>query len=91
MRRPESEETRREKLDVCLLSIGPMMLIGYPEGTLEILHKAERLAQELGDESGLTTVYGSISHYHTFKGDIPLAMEYSEKCFDTAEKIGSMS
>jgi len=47
--KPKSEETRREKLDVCLSIMAPIWLIGYPEGGLEILHKAERLAQELED------------------------------------------
>ena len=87
---PENEETRREKLDVCLSIISPMYFMGYPEGTFEILHEAERLAQELGDERGLAMVYSRMSHYHTFKGYIPLAMEYSEKCFDAAEKIESI-
>ncbi len=87
---PESEETSRDKLDVCLCIMAPMWLIGYPEGTLKILNEAERLAQELGDERGLATVYSRMSHYHTFKGDIPIAMEYSEKCFDAAERIGSI-
>jgi tetratricopeptide (TPR) repeat protein len=67
-----------------------MFLIGYPEDTLEILHKAERIAQELRDEENIATVYGKLSHYHAYKGNIPLAMEYSEKCFDSAEKVGSI-
>ncbi|MGO9145799.1 MAG: adenylate/guanylate cyclase domain-containing protein [Desulfomonilia bacterium] len=86
-----SQETRSERLGVCLSIMGPMWLIGYPEGTLEILHDAEMLAHELGDdERSLATVYSRLGHYHTFKGNIPLATEYSEKCFDTAEKIGSI-
>ena len=87
---PESEKTRREKLDVCLSSFGPMFLMGYPDGTLEILHKAEKLAQELGDEKSLAMIYSRIGGYHTAKGNIPLATEYSEKCFDAAEKIESI-
>jgi class 3 adenylate cyclase/tetratricopeptide (TPR) repeat protein len=87
---PESKETRREKLGVCLSIIIPMHFMGYPEGTLEILQNAEKLAQEVGDERGLTKVYGIMVHYHTYKGNIPLATEYSEKCFDAAEKIGSI-
>ena len=87
---PESEETRKEKLSVCLSIIIPMWLIGYPEGTLEIFHEAERLAQVLGDEQGLATVYSRMIYYHTVKGNIPLATEYSDKCFNAAEKIGSV-
>jgi tetratricopeptide (TPR) repeat protein len=64
--------------------------MGYPEGSIEILQEAERLAQELGDKRSLTTVYSRMGHYHTFKGNMPPAMEYSEKCFDAAEKIGSI-
>ncbi len=87
---PETGETKREKLGVCLSILIPMWLIGYPEGTLEILHKAEKLAQALGDERGLATVYSRMIHYHSFNGNISLAMDYSEKCFDAAEKIGSI-
>ncbi len=87
---PESEETRKEKLDVYLSIIIPMWRIGYPEGSSEILQEAERHAQELGDERGLATVYSRMIHYHTHKGNMPHAMEYSKKCFDTAEKIGSI-
>jgi class 3 adenylate cyclase/tetratricopeptide (TPR) repeat protein len=88
--KPESEETRREKLGVCLSIIIPMYFIGYPEGTLEILHEAERLALELEDEQGLATVYSRMGQYYTVKGNAPLAMEYTEKCFDVAEKIESI-
>ncbi len=86
----ESEETRREKLGIYLSIIIPMWFMGYTEGPLEILHKAESLAQKLSDEESLVTVYGRIGHYHSFKGNISLATEYSEKCFDVAERIGSI-
>jgi tetratricopeptide (TPR) repeat protein len=68
-----------------------MLLLGNPEGTLDILHTAERLAQELNDQRGLAQVYGDLGNYYTFKGNPELGIEYSEKSFDQMEKIGDIS
>ena len=88
--RPESVENKREKLAVCHIIFNPMSLLGYPEGTLDILHIAERLAQELNDQRGLAQVYGDLGNYHTFKGNPELGIEYSAKYFDQTEKIGDI-
>ena len=50
---PESLENKKEKLEVYLMMIAPLMYLSYPEGSLEILQNGERLAQELGDEESL--------------------------------------
>jgi class 3 adenylate cyclase/tetratricopeptide (TPR) repeat protein len=87
---PKTVETKKEKLSICFSIMRPMQLQSYPEDTLEILREAELLAQELDDRKGLATVYSRMVHYHSLKGNMPLAMEYSEKCLDEAEKIGSI-
>jgi class 3 adenylate cyclase/tetratricopeptide (TPR) repeat protein len=87
----ESEEVKRKKLKVCQLTINPLFFSGYPESTLEILQKGEKLAQELGDERILTILYSRLSHYHTLKANLSAAMDYSEKCFTMAEKIESIN
>jgi len=91
---PETEETKREKIDVYLSIMGPMFFLNYPEGTFEIIEEAERLSKELGDERSLATVYSRLGHYHTLKGNPTLGleyslrgMEYSEKCLDEEEKV----
>jgi tetratricopeptide (TPR) repeat protein len=84
---PESLENKKEKLKVHLVMSTPLMILSYPEGSLEILQNGERLAQELGDEEGLVTIQVRLSLYHTFAGNISLGMEYGEKCFNSAEKI----
>jgi len=85
---PESVENKREKLAVFGKVIGPLILLSYPAGTLEILQNAEKLAQELGDEYSLFWIHRSLSTYHTFAGGNPsLGLEYAEKCFNSSEKI----
>ena len=84
---PESVENKKEKLEVYLMMRTPLMYLGYPEGSLEILQNGEILAQELGDEEGLIKIHVSLSAYHTFAGNPSLGLEYAEKYFNSAEKI----
>ncbi len=88
---PQSEDNKKEKLKVFHLIFNPLARLGYPEGTLAILHASEGLAQELKDQTSLARVYGDLGNYHTFKGNPELGEEYSEKYFDQAEKIGDIS
>jgi class 3 adenylate cyclase/tetratricopeptide (TPR) repeat protein len=87
---PGAMESNRLKLDLCLLIMNPLFLLNYPEGSLEILQEAEKLAEELGDAEGLVNVYGKLSNYCTYKGDNALGLEYSEKCLIKAEEIGAV-
>ena len=87
---PETVETKKERLAISLLLMVPMMFQGYPDGSLEILQEAERLAAEFGSEDSLATVYSMMVHFHSCKGDMQKAMEYSEKSLDVAERIGSI-
>ncbi len=85
--RPETNESKREKMALLENLAATLMVLGYPEGSGKILEGMERLAQEIGEERNLTKAYNMLGHYHTLKGDSALAMEYMEKCFITAEKI----
>ncbi|MBN2026441.1 MAG: AAA family ATPase [Actinobacteria bacterium] len=87
---PESEEIKREKLGICRSVIDTMMLLSYPQGSMEVLQEAERLAQELGDDKILTAVYRRFAAYHSVKGDIALGLMYAEKCFNAAERLGDV-
>lgn len=65
---------------------GMMNFFGMPEGTLQDLQEAERLAQELDDHKLLAAAYGTLTYYHTQKGNLALSTEYSAKSFYLAEK-----
>ena len=85
---PQSEDLRKEKIKIFQSTFTPMMLLAYPEGSINILQDAEKLALDIGDEKVLAKVYSNLGFYHTYKGNLSCSMEYSEKCFDTAEKTG---
>jgi len=86
----DSIEEKRKKLEVYLAIQAPLMFLSFPEGSLEILQEAERLAEELGDDGSLAAVYGKLSRYYSFMRDLSLGVVYFEKCFDTAERIGDV-
>jgi tetratricopeptide (TPR) repeat protein len=86
---PETAERKREKLELCLSTWRPAVMMNYPKGSIAILGEAERLAEELGDEKSLISVYRRFALYYSLKGDNLLGVEYSERCLDLAEEIGS--
>jgi tetratricopeptide (TPR) repeat protein len=84
---PETEENKREQIEVHLLVAGPMFHLGFPEDSLEILQAGETLTKELGDEKGLVHFLSLIGQYYAFKGNNLLqAIKYSEDSFKEAEK-----
>jgi tetratricopeptide (TPR) repeat protein len=86
----EDENLRREKLEVLFRLFGLMNFFGYPEGSLQYLQEAERIALELGDQKKLSWTYTSLTYYHTMKGNMRLSLDYSEKSFHLAEQLGDI-
>ena len=84
---PVSEVNQREKLNLSLSIYNVLFILGFPEGTLEILHESEKLAQDLNDGRSILTVFSRIGHYHSLKGNPSLGIKYSEKSLDQAEKM----
>ncbi len=87
---PETEERDGRLLEFSLCLTFPFALLGFPDGCLENLQYAERLAEKLGDEEALMTVYRKFAMYYGAKGNMSLGMEYSEKCFDQAQEVGDV-
>ncbi|MDT8272044.1 MAG: adenylate/guanylate cyclase domain-containing protein [Desulfomonilia bacterium] len=84
---PDNDDNRKEKLQLLLLLQKPFLLLGFPEGSLEILLQSEALAQEMGDQRALANFHRSLSLYHTFKEDLSLGVTYGEQCFHGALSI----
>jgi tetratricopeptide (TPR) repeat protein len=84
----ENEKNQKRKIEVLYLLVAPMIRLGYPEDSLQILKDGERLSKNLKDEKSLAKFYDIIGNYYTAKGGDPLlGIEYSEKCFYVTEKI----
>jgi predicted ATPase len=90
-RMSETEETKKEQVEVRLLMAGPMFHLGFPEDSHEILQAGETLSKELGDKKGLALILSLIGLYYAFKGgDLLQAIKYSEDSFREAEKINDI-
>jgi len=83
---PETAENKKEKVVVLFLMRLPLVCLGYPEGTLDLLKEGERLSRELGDERSLARFYSLMGMYYSYKGDPQLGMKYSENAFNEARK-----
>jgi len=84
---PETEGNKRRGIEVRLLGAIPMMALGYPEDSLQILQEGERLSRELGDERSLAKLYSIMGLCYSMRGDAVEGMKYAENCFEQAEKI----
>jgi len=83
---PETEEYKKEKLDVLDLVTIPISLLGFPKDSFAMLEEGERLSKELGDNRRLGSFHGRIGVYHSHKGNHLLSMKYSEDAIEVGFK-----
>jgi predicted ATPase len=84
---PETEQNKKERLEVILLIAIPMRMQVYPEDSLKLLQEGERLCRELEDKKSLAIMHNFLGAFYTAKGDAALGMRYQEESFKEAEKI----
>jgi class 3 adenylate cyclase/tetratricopeptide (TPR) repeat protein len=89
-RLPETEERKKQELDVLALAVTPLQLLAFPEGSLGMLEKGEALAKELRDSRRLAIFYDMLSVYHNYRGDHLLAAQYSEGALEEGRKSGDL-
>ena len=84
----ETEENKKEQIEVRLLIAVPLINLGFPEDSLEILQVGETLAKEVGDEKSLAHFLSLIGqNYAWVGGDLFLSIQYSEDSFKKAENL----
>ncbi len=86
-RLPDCEKNRKEIIKICLSMSTPMIFLGFPEDSLQILRQGEQHAREMRDERGLVRIAGILSVYYFQRGSNALAREYGEMAFYKAETI----
>jgi len=86
---PETDDVKKEQVEVrrILTVAGPMYLLGYPEGSIEIMQEGVKLSKEIGDKRMLVKFYGAISMYYTFKGDYLQVRNYAEDGYYESLKL----
>ncbi len=83
-RPPETEEIKRELIEVILLMRASVTLLNFPEDCLSYLQLGERLAKELGDSRELAAVYAWMGSYYSHAGDHRTATRCTEEAFEEA-------
>ena len=87
---PDTKQNKKKIMEATLLTWGPMLALGFPEGSLELLKEGERLAEELGDSRRLATFYAFLAHCLSFRGDSAQGSRYATKALAEAERIGDV-
>jgi tetratricopeptide (TPR) repeat protein len=83
----DTEYNRGRKLEILKEMTGPIRILGHPEDSLSILREGEELSKELEDAKGYAIFRSRIGSYYTLKEGNPLlGIDYSEECFQEAEK-----
>jgi tetratricopeptide (TPR) repeat protein len=90
-RLPETEERKRQELEVLALATMPLTLLAFPEGSLDILKEGEMLSKELKDHRRLALFYGRLSGYYSVRGNHLLGIKYSEDAFEEGRKGGDLN
>jgi len=85
-RLPETVGNKKERLEVLVLMVTPLVLLGYPEGFLGILQEGGVLSKELGDTRRLALFHSKVGSYYTHRGNHLLGVKYSEEAFEEAQK-----
>jgi class 3 adenylate cyclase/tetratricopeptide (TPR) repeat protein len=85
--KPETEQNKKECLEVILLMDIPMRLSAYPEDPLKFLEEGERFCKELEDKKSLAAISNSIGLFHALTGDATLGRKYQEASFEAAGEI----
>ncbi len=78
------DDNKREIITLTLLMASPMISLGFPEDSIEVLKKAEEIAKELHDEKSLSILYSIIGLYYSVKGDPYKGMKFTENSFEKA-------
>jgi class 3 adenylate cyclase/tetratricopeptide (TPR) repeat protein len=85
-RLPQTEEIKKELIEVIRSMRTPLGILGFPEGSLSFFQLGERLAKESGDAEHIAAIYSGMGVYYSHMGDYLTAMRYTEEGFEEARK-----
>ena len=83
-RLPDTAEAARAGLDVRFAMRAPLWRAGHLERLFELFKEAEGLATRSGETQRLDAIYAFLVQYYWAKGQQRMAIEYGERCLETA-------
>ena len=83
---PETKQNKENQVEISKVIYGPMMLCGFPEGSLEILHNGQKLSKELGNRKDNESFCVFLGSYYAHIGNAIDSINYAEPLFKEAQK-----
>ncbi len=83
----ETDQNKKERIEVFLSMRHPMGLLAYPEDSFELLQEGEALCKDLKDKRSAAILHSYLGMFYSVKGDAPLGIEYQQDAFEAAEKL----
>jgi tetratricopeptide (TPR) repeat protein len=83
-RLPETAEAARAGLDVRFAMRAPLWRAGHLDRLFELFKEAEELATRSGETQRLDAIYAFLVQYYWAKGQQRLAIQYGQRCLETA-------
>ena len=87
---PQSEENQRRGIEIRFSIAAPILCLGFPEDSLQIIQEGAQLSKELGDGRSLASFHSWMGMYYSFRGQAVLGIQYSESSFLEAEKVNDI-
>jgi len=88
---PETEENKKEQIEVRISMAGPMLYLSWPEGSFENLRAGERLSKELEDKKSLAYLMTLTGVYYAWKkGELLKGIKYCEDSYRESEEINDI-
>ncbi len=85
---PQTDENKRNQVDLVLSLQVPWRRIGYSEDYLPMLQKAEAFAEQFGDDKKRVHIRSITGHYYVIRGgDAQLGWKYLDSCLDYPEIV----
>lgn len=83
---PETQDNKRNQIEVIFLMTSPMLFLGSPEDSIRILEEGVRLCKDVGDKKNLAIIYSLVGLYYMHRGKPLKAIKYSEKGYKVPRK-----
>jgi class 3 adenylate cyclase/tetratricopeptide (TPR) repeat protein len=88
---PDSSSARQSRLEIVHAIMSPIIVLGFPEDSLNIIQSGIEVAEKLDDRKSLIRFYSNTGFYYSSKGKHDQGMAYTQKAFDEANAINDLT
>ena len=79
--KPETDERKKEKIEVLVSMIPILRGLGFPEDPADILQEGARLCKGVQDKRSMAVIHAYAAMAFTYRGDAALGVDYLEQTY----------